>query len=170
MKILDKNKQSSTRIQKRHVPFFANTKDDTHCYQAALRMVLKYFIPSKSYSYKLLDKITEKKEGMWTWALKGNIALRKMGFDVFVFNTFDFDHFIREPKGYLRHKYGEEVAREQILHSDVDQAGIDAKQAVRELTIQKLIPTFADIGRLLGEGRLLICLVNSQKLNRKTDT
>lgn len=149
------------------VPFYPNTQDDTHCLQAALKMILKYFLPDKTFSWKELDVFTEKKEGMWTWPIKGILALRDMGFDVLVLDIFDYKKFILDPKGYLRHEYGEEVSAEQIKHSDVDQAAIDAKEALKYITIQKRIPTFADIQQLLDEERLLICLVNSQKLNRR---
>lgn len=153
--------------QSRSIPFYPNTKDDTHCYQAALRMVLKYFFPKRTFSYKQLDRVTEKKEGLWTWPIKGVLALRNMGIDVLDIESFDYEQFIEDPKGYLRREYGEEVAKTQIQHSDVDQAGIDAREAIRVVSIQKRIPTHDDIHSLLQKGWLLICLVNSQTLNRK---
>lgn len=151
----------------RSVPFYANTKDDTHCYQAALKMVLKYFLPDKSFTWKELDALTEKKTGMWTWPIKGILALSLMKFDVLDIEIFDYKQFIRDPKGYLKDEYGEEVANEQIRHSDVDEAAIDAKEAIRKITIQKRIPNFDDLQKLITDGWLLVCLVNSSKLNRK---
>ncbi len=151
----------------RRVPFYANTKDNTRCFQAALKMVLNYFIPDKTFSWKRMDAITEKEKDMWTWPIKGVLALHRMGFDIVSIDIFDYEQFILDPKGYLRHEYGEEVAREQILHSDVSQAGIDAKEMIREVSIQRRTPVFADIRQLLDEKRLLVCLVNAQTLNRK---
>ena len=49
------------------VPFYTNTSDDTHCYQAGLKMILKYFIPDKDFSWEELDKFTAKVEDLWTW-------------------------------------------------------------------------------------------------------
>lgn len=149
------------------IPFFANRKDDTHCYQAAIRMVLKYFIPHKTYSWKQLDKITEKKEGLWTWPIQGILALHGMGFDILSIDIFDYEQFTQDPKGYLRREYGEKTATEQILHSDVAQAAVDAKKLIQTVTIQKRIPTFDDLHALLGDRWLLVCLVNAQTLNRK---
>jgi len=149
------------------VPFYSNTKDDTHCYQAAIKMILKYFLPDRTFSWKELDEMTEKKEGMWTWPIKGVLALHRMGFDIQDIENFDYEQFIRDPMSYLKYEYGEEVATEQSLHSDVGQAAIDAKEALRVIPIQKRIPTLVDLDTLLDDKRLLVCLVNSQKLNRK---
>lgn len=42
-----------------NVPFYSNTPDDTHCFQAVLKMVLKYFQPEKYYSFEQLDKLSD---------------------------------------------------------------------------------------------------------------
>jgi len=51
---------------KTEVPFYPNTEDNTHCLQACLKMVLKYFIQEKEYSYEDLDRVTAKVPGLWT--------------------------------------------------------------------------------------------------------
>lgn len=55
----------------KNIPFYSNTSDDTHCLQACLKMLLKYFYPNEEYSWEELDKLTGKKEGMWTWTMDG---------------------------------------------------------------------------------------------------
>jgi len=111
--------------------------------------------------------MTEHKKGMWTWPIKGVLALHDMGFDIEDIEVFDYEQFTKDPKGYLRREYGEKVATEQTLHSDVTQAAIDAKEIIRNITIQKRIPSFDDLYALLKDRWLLVCLVNAQTLNRK---
>jgi hypothetical protein len=49
------------------VPFFANTPDDTHCFQAVIRGILKYFLPDRKFSWEELDRMSAQKPGMATW-------------------------------------------------------------------------------------------------------
>ena len=44
----------------RNVPFFPNTADNTHCLQAVLKMILKYFEPQKDYSFEELNILSDK--------------------------------------------------------------------------------------------------------------
>jgi hypothetical protein len=48
------------------MPFYPNTKDNTHCCQAALRSILKKIYPRKNFSYKKLKKylINQKVNGL----------------------------------------------------------------------------------------------------------
>lgn len=154
-------------IPTKHVPFFANRKDDLHCFQASLKIILKYFLPKRTFSLRRLEQMTGFKKRFWTWPIKGMLALQDMGFEVLIVEVFDYKQFTQEPKGYLRREYGEKVADAQTLHSDVTQASIDAKEVIRKVVIQKRIPTFDDLHALLGDRWLLICLVNARTLNRK---
>ena len=45
------------------VPFYSNTKDNTHCFQAVIKMIAETYWPDKSYSWDELDVLTQKKEG-----------------------------------------------------------------------------------------------------------
>lgn len=80
------------------VPFYSNTPDDTHCYQAALKMVLKFFLPNKDYSWQELEKLTAKEEGLWTWPTQGLMSLYKMGFKIIDIEDFDIQEFIKVRK------------------------------------------------------------------------
>ncbi len=44
-----------------NVPFFANP-DDTHCFQACIKMMFAYFEPEKEFSFDYLDKLSGKKK------------------------------------------------------------------------------------------------------------
>jgi len=45
------------------IPFYPNP-DNTHCFQAVIKMILKYYFPKEEYSWKELEKLTGKKEGV----------------------------------------------------------------------------------------------------------
>jgi hypothetical protein len=51
----------------RRVPFYANTNDDSHCVQAAFRIMLKYFLPDQEFGYRELDNLTAKVGNHGTW-------------------------------------------------------------------------------------------------------
>src|SRR5689334_14996156 len=112
------------------VPFYENT-DDTHCYQAVLRMVLKYYWPDKDFTWEELEKITAKAEGLWTWPTAGMLWLHDNGFEVHDVETFDYAKFIEKSGDYLIELVGERVGKEQIAHSNLDQEVQYAKQIVR---------------------------------------
>lgn len=151
----------------KHVPFFANTPDDTHCFQAALRMVLKYYFPMKDYSWENLEKFTAKKEGLWTWAMQGLINMQKLGFDVIVREDFDNQQFIDKGEEYLKEKFGKDVAAEQIKHSDIEQEREIAKEYVILFGAKGIPASFDELKQFIDDDYLVIANVNSQALNNK---
>lgn len=149
------------------VSFFANTKDDLHCYQASLRMILKFFLPKKNFTFQKLNETTGQKKGMWTWPMRGVLALRGMGFQIIDIEEFDYKQVAKDAKKYLVEVYGEETAREQIKHSDIPSVQKDAQEFSEKVTVDYRLPTFKDIQNLLDEGYLITCLINSKALNKK---
>lgn len=154
-------------MTKHTVPFYANTSDDTHCYQAALKMILKYFLPKKEYSWEELEKFTGKKEGLWTWINLGIINMRKLGFDVIQKSDFDRQAFVDEGGDYLKERYGDEVANEQIKHSDIAYEQEVTKEYIQLLGNVPQTTSLDEIKQLLDKGYLIICNVNSQALNNR---
>ncbi|HEX6462680.1 MAG TPA: hypothetical protein VFZ58_05460 [Candidatus Saccharimonadales bacterium] len=111
------------------IPFYENT-DNTHCYQAVLRMVLKHYWPHKEFSWKALEKITAKVDGLWTWPTAGILWLHDSGFEMRDVGIFDYAKFVTKGSSYLTELFGESVAKEQIDHSDIDQELRYAKQII----------------------------------------
>jgi hypothetical protein len=101
-------------------PFYENP-DNTHCFQAVFRMILKYYWPDKDYSWEKLEKITAKVEGLWTWPIAGMLWLHNNGFEVRTVKAFDYKEFVSKGSDYLISFYGEQVGRSQIAHSDINQ-------------------------------------------------
>ncbi|MCR4264132.1 MAG: peptidase C39 family protein [Candidatus Roizmanbacteria bacterium] len=152
---------------KRSVPFFANTSDDTHCFQAGLRMVLKYFLPEKNHTWKELEKMTAKVKDLWTWPTQGIINLHRMGFNIVDIDDFDIEKFIDNGGEYMIERYGNEVGKEQIKYSDIDQERKIHREYINLNIHQKRIPELKELKKLLDEGYLVTCNVNSYALNNE---
>jgi hypothetical protein len=149
------------------VPFFSNTPDDTHCYQACIKMIAATFWPGEEYSWEELDRITAKKEGLWTWPMAGKIWLTSKGAEVKVVEEFDYQRFADEGGQYLIDEYGQEVGEAQIAHSDIPQEQKLAAQFVKETEIEFRVPDVEEIKRFLDDGYLVLCNVNSNALNER---
>lgn len=149
---------------KNNVSFFSNTSDNTHCFQACVAMILKYFLPNKEYSWSQIEQTTNYHKGLWTWPMAGMIHLKKMGFDVISMEDFDYEKFASFGEKYLYERVDKKVAKEQIKHSDILGEVNYAKEFIRLFSKQIQIPTNQDIHRLLSEGYLVICNVNGLKL------
>ena len=149
------------------VPFYPNTPDGTHCFQASIKSVLKFFWPEKDFSWEELEKITAKKEGLWTWLMAGLIWLQNQGFEVKNVEIFDYGKFIESPEEYLKEFWGEEIAKIQIEHCEINQEVEYAKKFLEEVFTEKRVPSVDDIKNLLKDGYLIICNVNSRTLNDK---
>lgn len=148
----------------RPIPFYTNTQDNTHCFQAGLRMVLKHFLPDREFSWGELEEMTAKKEGLWTWQLQGILNLKAMGFEVVDIDAFDYRAFIERGGDYLIENYGEEVGQSQIEHSDIAQEQVLAKRYIPLDVHQQRTPDFTDLESYLKDGYLVTCNVNSHAL------
>ncbi|MGA2151126.1 MAG: hypothetical protein ABSG48_03055 [Geobacteraceae bacterium] len=146
------------------VPFIANL-DDTHCFQASIWMILKHFTPTKIYSWDVLDELTGKREGLWTWPQLAIIQMKRIGFDVICIDDFDYAQFGIRGDKYIRERYGDEVANAQKQHSDIPCEMDNAKLFLKEIEITSRVPEIHDMVDLLRNRYLIICNVNSCKLN-----
>ena len=150
----------------KEVPFY-KSPDKTHCFQASLKMMMKYFWPNKDFSWKELERITAKVEGLWTWPMAGLLWFQEKGVGVKIITIFDYEKFAQLGGQYLIDEYGEEVGKAQIEHSDIKQERKFAKEFIKKITIEKVIPTIDDLKNLLKQDYLIMCNVNSRKLNNK---
>lgn len=149
----------------RQIPFFSNTSDNTHCYQATLKIILKYFNANEEYSWDELDKITAKGKDLWTWPTAGLLWLNRQGFEVRIIEGFSYEVFAKKGEKYLVKVFGEEVAKEQVKNSDIAQERKLAEELITRQLFEKRLPKFAEINQLLEEGYLIICNVNAKALN-----
>ncbi|MCK4553482.1 C39 family peptidase [Candidatus Parcubacteria bacterium] len=148
------------------IPFYSNP-DNTHCYQACFKIVMKYFFPNEDYSFKELDEITAKIKGLWTWPMAGLIWLAERGVKIKVIELFSYKKFIRFGGQYLINEFGEEVGKSQIKHSNIEQEKKFAKNFISIIDIKKKIPVINNIKSLLVQNYIIIVNVNAKKLNNR---
>jgi len=150
----------------KEIPYFSQP-DNTHCFQACLKMALKYFFPEKDYSWEDLDKFSDKPKDKWTWICAAFVELKKMGLSVKVYTNFDYESFVKEGVSYLRKVFSKEVAEKNIEMSDIDSEVENAKNMIKEDIYEKREITFEDIEKWFKENYLIILIVNSMILNGK---
>jgi len=149
-------------------PFYSNTGDDTHCFQAGIRMILGYFLPDREFSWEELEQLSAKVEGLATWPEQMLINLRKMGFAVTMVEGFDGRAFIKDGAQYLKDTFGEEIAAWQIKNSDLPQEQRLYQEAYDTgVDIQTRIPSLEDIKTFQQQDYLVAVTVNSRKLDGK---
>ena len=147
------------------IPFYPNTGDGTHCWQAALKMALKYFEPEKDFSYEELDEITAKQEGKWTWPTAGMLWLLERGYQLKLFTNFDYQKFADRGGDYIIEQYGEEIGRAQIENSDIEHELQFTKKFISLAPLQDKLPDFTDLEKFLQVGWVIICNINSAALH-----
>lgn len=146
------------------VPFYSNTEDNKSCYQAVLKMILKYYLPEKDFSWDELKKITGRKEGLLTWPQYSYITMRNLGFEVNVISAFDYDKFVKNGIKYIEEEYGKKVAKEQEKNCDMACEIKNIENLKNLISKEKRIPDINDIINLLSNNYLVKCGVNSKML------
>ena len=151
------------------VPFYGNTPDNTHCFQATIRSVLAYFMPDRTFTFEELDVLSAKIDGLATWPQAMLLSLASMGFDVTVIENFDAQRFIDEGAAYLVAAYGREASTWQIANSDIAQERRIYKELVtaKNVTIEQRPATTQDITQFLDSGYLVQAMINSKVLHNK---
>lgn len=149
------------------VAFQANP-DETHCFQAVMKMIAEFYWPEKEYSWDELDQITGKEKDLWTWPNLGYVWLQQKGLQIIVEELFDHQAFIEKGGKYLIDFAGKVAGEESIKNSNIPLEIERAKQAVNLLTIRKLLPNPQSIREYLEKGYLVICNVNANQLNNKS--
>jgi len=149
------------------VPFYPNTKDDTHCYQACVKMALKRIYPKRNFTYKKLERLFNKPKDKYSWVPSAAINLNKMGLKTKLIATFDYRKFARNGYEYLRSHYPKEFADVQIKMSDIESEMENAKRMLKHNLYEKRKLSMGNINRLFKEGWLIIPNVNSHTLSHK---
>ncbi len=69
---------------------------------------------------------------------------------------------------YLTEFYGSEVAAKQVEMSDIAKEQQDAQEMLQRVQYEMRVPDLLDMKKLLAEGYLIGCNVNSKKLNNQS--
>jgi hypothetical protein len=146
------------------IPFFPNTDDGTHCFQAAIKMALSYLLPNRELSYDFLDKVSKKKPGKWTWPTAAIFWMIGEGLTVRLVEEFDYSSFAKKGYDYLVDRYGEAVAKAQRDNSDLpEEAKLASKFRSKDI-VEYRSPTIADVEKEIKKGRVVIVNLNAQGL------
>lgn len=146
----------------RIVPFFANSPDNNHCVPMVIRMILNYFTPKNNFSLSDIEKVTGYNEKYWTWPFQTWQSLTNLGFEIVVFDSFDYQRFSKEGGKYLIEFYGKEEGETQIKYSNIKSAQKLAKTTINKIKQIKKYPTITEINKYLKQGYLVKCSVNSK--------
>jgi hypothetical protein len=146
------------------VPFFANTEDGWHCFQASLRIVLKFYLPHEDFDWTELDSITAHTSN-YTWESAGVRYCIERGFQVRWVEAFDHVRFGEEGYSYLLEFFGPEVAEDQRRNSDLQQEMRLVAELARFGVFERRVPSRGDLLGLIGSGWLSICNINACALN-----
>lgn len=146
------------------VPLFTNP-DNTHCYQAALKMVLQRFRPQHEHSWELLERVTGKIDGFGTWPFAGLTWLHEQGLRVTNIELMDNRRFAAEGRAYLAELTGAEFVASVDPGLDLSRVQQEAAVFVDKVRCETRIPTLDDVRRAVAAGCLVICNVNSRVLN-----
>ena len=149
------------------VPFFSNTKDDTHCVQATLRMILKYFIPGKNFSWKKLDKISKKERGKGTWFHPALIWFADNGFKVIDIELFDYKKFCSEREKYVYKSFSKIVAEYYLKESNLMKVKKYIPEFLKKVNVEKRSPTIKEIEKLLDLDYLVTVDLNANVLDNE---
>ena len=147
------------------IPFFSNTGDGTHCFQAALKMALAVHMPKREFTYDELDLISEKLPGKWTWPTAAMLWMIGEGLSLKLIEEFDYSLFVERGEGYILERFGEEVGRAQIANSDIALEREIARSFVAIAPLDRRIPELSDIRFEIERGAVAICNVNAAALS-----
>ena len=164
-KIMDAKRLREERIMK--IPFFPNTGDGTHCFQASLMMAFGVVMPDKKFTYDELDQISAKQPGKWTWPTAAMLWMLENGLEVKLIEDFDYKEFVERGEDYIVERYGREVGEAQAKNSDIERELDFSRRFMKIAPLETRIPTLDDIQSELNRGAVVIVNLNSAILNDK---
>lgn len=153
------------------IPFHKNLKDDLHCFQACLKMVLSFFVPKKNFTYKKLDEITGHKKGKWTWDTMTKLWLAKHNFLVIKISNFDYRKFAILGEKYLKKFWVSTVYETQKQMSDLKYEQYLSKKILssRNIKLIKRRAKVKDIEKYFNQEFMIVALINPYILKRQKD-
>ncbi len=146
------------------IPFYPNTGDGTHCFQAAMRMALAALVPERDYSYEELDRKSQKMPGRWTWPTAAMVWMIELGLDIKLIEDFDYVDFASRGGDYLIERFGEEVGRAQMENSDVEFERPIARRFAARAPVERRPAELEDIRGELEGGAVVIVNLNAAPL------
>ncbi len=151
---------------RRPAPPYNESPGDGRCFECCIKSCIEHFEPDCGITFDDVDRLTGKLPGMGTWPMRGFVAMARRGYEVVVYEAFDYPAFIEDPERYLTETSGPEAAKLFCETSSIDRAIEDAQELLRaepnlpNLTRHAIPPTQQDLERLIDHGYLCICDLN----------
>lgn len=128
-------------------------------------MALGAFVPDREFTYEELDLISLKKPGKWTWPTAAMLWMIERGLEIKLIEEFDYADFAARGGEYLIERYGEEVGRSQMEHSDVEFERDISRRFARQAPIEKRPAELDDIRSEIEAGAVVIVNLNAARLS-----
>lgn len=152
------------------IPFYPNHPTPSHpggihCVEMSLKMILGYFMPSRTFTLEELEVITGKAPEKATWEMAMTIWFVNHGFEIIRLTDFDYGQFQSEGTRYIKRAYGEEAAEWQEKNSDIRKAQQEVAEYIKKVKIIQKKPSVEDIVSKMKDGYLIRVMVDSSVLN-----
>lgn len=148
------------------VPFVANP--NTRCVPACFGMGLLFFQPNIKRDMADFETFCGFEDGKGTWKAEAMLNLAKEGYQVHWIEDFDYQHFARDPKKYLRSILDDEAYEFQVSNTNLE---LEAKRMQKyidsKLPLEQRAATEEDIKRFIDDGWLVHLEVNASTLRKE---
>ncbi|MFH0857447.1 MAG: peptidase C39 family protein [Candidatus Magasanikbacteria bacterium] len=149
-----------------NIPFYENRGDGNQCMQVAMKCVLEYFL-NKRFSLNELDKLTGRKEHLWTYTLQIAPVLYDLGLELKFYSKEDLKSFL-EGESFIRENYGKDA--EKILKfTDIPIIVQATKKALDYDLFERREVSLEDIQDHLEKGHVPMILIDYNKIVKEVD-
>jgi ABC-type bacteriocin/lantibiotic exporter with double-glycine peptidase domain len=147
------------------IPFVKNSKDNTHCMQASIAMVLGYF--NIKTSFKKIDTYTKFKKGGYSYFASSINYLLSQGLGVTLIEHFNYRKFAKEGVKYMEASIDTGVFADYKKYIDLDfeQEKMAENLINKNFKFIKRFATLTDIEGFISKGYLVITSINPRKLD-----
>ncbi|MDX9970375.1 MAG: hypothetical protein RBS56_00505 [Candidatus Gracilibacteria bacterium] len=144
-----------------NIPFFLNDNDGNQCMQVTMKTVLKYFL-DKDFTLEELDKLTGRKNGLWTWTTQAITVLDDLGLNIKYYSKTDLAPFL-EGEPFIHQHFGKDA--EKILkYSDLPVVIASIKKSLEYNFFENRVLPFEEIEAHISRGHIPIMGIDHNKI------
>ena len=148
------------------IPFYKNDGNGNQCMQVAMKCVLKYFL-DKDFPLEELDKLTSRKENLWTYTSQIVSVLHDFGLDLKFYSKEELEPFL-EGEPFIRKHFGKD-ADKILKFTDVLTVVKATEKLLNYDIFEKRILSLNDIQEHIKQGHIPMVLIDYNKIIRKND-
>ncbi|MEJ2267602.1 MAG: hypothetical protein P8X70_00820 [Nanoarchaeota archaeon] len=148
------------------IPFYENNGDGNQCMQVGMKCVLKHFL-DKDFPLDELDKLTGRKENLWTYTSQIVSVLYDLGLDLKFYSKEDLEPFL-EGEPFIRKHFGKD-ADKILKFTDVPTVVKATEKLLNYNIFEKRILSLEDIQEHIKQGHVPMVLIDYNKIIRKED-